>query len=177
MILGVAIGPFGCGGDDGGTGPDAGDSGGDPDGLVIEAETSFNRSSVDQLHGWVDNDSEVGFNGSGYAEALPNDGTTCAEPYTSCGASLSFNIDIPETATYFVYFHMWSDDLTDDSLAWSVNAGTSELIVHDELGAWKWFRSQATFTAQPGPVVFTIHMTEDGIKLDTLVVSTDGDQL
>lgn len=174
------VGLIGCGGDSGGDGDgdvDANAGSGDPTGVALEAESSFNRSSVDQLHGWVDNDSEAGFSGAGYAEALPNDGTTCADPFTGCGASLAFNVDIPETGTYFVYFHTYADELVDDSLAWSVNAGPSELVVHAEIGTWSWSASQNTFTAQPGPVVLTVHMTEDGIKLDQLVVSIDGDQL
>lgn len=180
VVLVGSVGLVACGGGDGGDGDgdvDANAGDGTPTGVVLEAESSVNRSSVDQLHGWVDNDSELGFSGDGYAEALPNDGTTCTDPFTGCGASLAFNVDIPETGTYFVYFHTFAGDLVDDSLAWSVNAGPSELIVHPQLGDWAWVRSQTTFTAQPGPLVFTVHMTEDGVKLDQLVLSTDGDQL
>lgn len=156
---------------------DAGDGDGDdtPEGLLVEAETSFNRTSVDMLHQWIDADAEAGFSGAGYAEVLPNDGESCGE-FTRCGASMSYTVDIPETGTYFVYFHVRADDLTDDSIAWSVNAGDVELLAHTQLGDWEWIRSQTTFTAQPGPVVFTVHMAEDGEKLDALVLSTDGEQ-
>ena len=149
---------------------DAGD--GTPSGLLIEAETSFNRTSVDMLHQWIDDDGQAGFSGGGYAEALPNDGESCGE-FTRCGASMSYNVEIPETGTYFVYFHVWADDLTDDSIAWSVNAGDPEILAHSQLGDWEWIRSQTSFTAQPGPVVFTVHMAEDGEKLDAIVFSTD----
>jgi len=165
---------FGCGGDIGDGGADA-STDDTPSGQLTEAETGNNRTSVDMLHAWVDADTEVGFRGAGYVEALPNDGESCGE-FTQCGASVSYNIDVEQTGTYFVYFRVWADDVTDDSIAWSVNAGPGEILVQTQLGEWQWIRSQTAITAQPGPLVFTIHMTEDGEKLDAFVLSTDGDQ-
>lgn len=173
MAILSCVAPLGCTNFDDPSVPDAGD--GTPTGLLIEGESSFNRTSVDMRHQWVDDDVQIGFSGGGYAEAMPNDGESCGE-FTRCGASMSYNIEIPETGTYFVYFHVWADDLTDDSIAWSVNAGEVELLAHSQLGDWEWIRSQATFTAQTGPVVFTVHMAEDGEKLDAFVLSVDGDQ-
>ncbi|MFQ6048327.1 MAG: DUF1565 domain-containing protein, partial [Phycisphaerae bacterium] len=152
--------------------------------VVIEAEHYYDR-----LAGLSDSWSlQVGDGsvGDGYMSAGPDDGDNINAPQIeSSSPRLSYPVHFAQTGTYYLWVRGWGPDGAGDSIHYgldgvSISADFDTAAVVERVGAFAW-RSNTGDGGRPtiqiasaGLHSVDIWMREDGVRLDRLVLTTDG---
>ncbi|MBR1587776.1 MAG: hypothetical protein IJ658_05575, partial [Kiritimatiellae bacterium] len=100
----------------------------------------------------------------------------------------SWQLDVQQAGTYKLWGRIWAPTPDDDSFFVSANAGTfapdrksrgpvvlekTEWHTGVTGGQWKWRPFPAEIALPAGPVVLSVHVREDGTKIDRLFLSAD----
>ena len=103
----------------------------------------------------------------------------------------SWQLDVQQAGTYKLWGRIWTPTPDDDSFFVSANAGAftpakksrgpvvlekTEWHTGVTGGQWKWRPFPAEIALPAGPVVLSLHVREDGAKIDQLFLSADPSQ-
>jgi hypothetical protein len=158
--------------------------------LVVEAEDYNDKtagsgaaagSSWDKLNG-------SGSSGTGYMQALPDNGLTIDTNIETESPHLGYNLDFPKAATYYLWLKGSSYDRGSNSVHYGLNgaaisSGSSDCALlpftSDDPFIWRSERADASKPAvtvdSPGVHTVDIWMRKDGAKLDRLLLTTNQD--
>jgi hypothetical protein len=156
--------------------------------LVVEAEDYNDKtagsgaaagSSWDKLTG-------NGSSGTGYMQALPDNGLTIDTNIETESPHLAYHLDFPKAGTYYLWVKAWADDRNAGTVHYGLNGSAISsdfsdcaLFSADDLFAWRSARADAERPAvtvdSPGLHTVDIWMRKDGAKLDRLLLTTNPD--
>ena len=131
---------------------------------------------------WVTETEKSGFEGTGYVAALPDEKVKVGD--TTNGARIGFNISFESPGTFHVWIRMSGPSGSSDSIHVGLNGlpvtfGASGLGIWDpSVGdEWSWkdtMGSRITIEVPtPGTHQFYIWMREDGVRVDSFILTTD----
>ena len=144
---------------------------------LIEAENFNTNLSPRSSHQWSFGSSTAGFSGTGYMEALPNNGANL-QTATSANPELQFTVNFTSTGTHYIWFRGYAAADTDDSVHIGIDGANATVLTLSQFNAWQW--SNALFgggvatinVASAGTKTVNVWMREDGIKLDRVILTT-----
>ncbi len=144
--------------------------------LVLEAESATTTEVAGQ--GWLTQTAQSGYAGDSYLQALPDVGQRLEEAANSPQAQFTVNIQTP--GDYTVWARGMAPDAGGDSLLLALDgdgSGNGPLTGFTE--AWGWSKltmdnADASLTLSSGVHELTAAMREDGLRLDKLLLTTDG---
>jgi len=159
-----------------------------PDGIVsIEAE-NFDENTPQDSHEWQLNTDQVGFSGTGFMQAVPDNGTTNNLNYATNSPRLDYEVNFSKTGTHYVWIRSYAVSGTDDSIHVAIDAinkggGDADRIqTGSALNTWEWSiqrreeRGLAKIeVTSTGVHVISVWMREDGFRFDKLVLTINPD--
>ena len=144
---------------------------------LIEAENFDANLGPRSSHQWSAGSSTAGFNGTGYMEALPNDGTNIGTA-TNANPELQFSVNFTSTGTHYLWFRAYAAASTDDSIYIGIDGANATAVTLNQYNVWQWSNTlqaggAATINiANTGTKTVNVWMREDGIKLDRILLTT-----
>ncbi len=148
--------------------------------VVIEAE-HFDGNVSRAGKNWTLQTSQVGYAGSGFMTAAPNNNGMIDTGYVTTSPELVYNINFAATGTYYVWLRGRGPTGSDDSAHAGLNkAGpsTSDKITGFTT-AWAWSRATVDGPAaslvvtKTGLQTFHLWMREDGFQVDRIILRTN----
>jgi glucose/arabinose dehydrogenase/mono/diheme cytochrome c family protein len=144
--------------------------------VVLEAENFNANLSPRSSHEWDPGTSVVGFSGSSYMEALPNNGANLVAGATS--PELQFTVNFTSTGTHYIWIRGYALDGTEDSIHVGIDGGSAAAITLSQYNTWQWSNTlQAGGAASinvpsMGNHTISLWMREDGMRIDRVVLTT-----
>lgn len=145
------------------------DGGGGP--LIIQAENTASKSSLDGMHTWMINTTIAGASGSRSIQALPDQpGKNCVNNVTSCGCVASYTFNRPVAQNYWMHFRTYAISKSRDSFHFKVNTRNDRSANISAIGQWVVVSRQAPMLQ--GPNTLRVYMRENGAVIDAIAIST-----
>jgi hypothetical protein len=156
--------------------------------LVVEAEDYNDKSDgsgVAAGSSW-DKLSGSGSSGTGYMQALPDNGLIIDTNIETVSPHLGYHLDFPKTGTYYLWLKGCCDGRGSDSVHYGLNGSAISsdssdcaLLSFESSFTWRSARADASKPAvtvdSPGLNTIDIWMRKDGAKLDRLLLTTNPD--
>ncbi len=156
--------------------------------LVVETEDYNDKtdgsgaasgSSWDKLTG-------SGSSGTGYMQALPDNGLKIDTNIETESPHLAYHLDFPKAGTYYLWLKGWCDGRGSDSVHYGLNGSAISsdssdcaLLSFDGSFTWRSARTDdskpAVTVDSPGLHTIDIWMRKDGARLDRLLLTTNPD--
>jgi len=144
--------------------------------VVFEAE-NFNSNSLPRSsHEWDLGSSIDGFSGSGYMEALPNNGANLAAGGTS--PELQFSVNFTSTGTHYIWIRGYALDGTEDSIHVGIDGGSPVATTLSQYNTWQWSNGLqgggvvSLNVGTTGNHTINLWMREDGMRIDRVILTT-----
>jgi RHS repeat-associated protein/uncharacterized repeat protein (TIGR01451 family) len=146
---------------------------------VMEAE-HFARNITHSQQAWITGTAWTGYAGAAYVQAAPDLGALYATEEITASPELQYNVRFVTPGAYSLWLYGAAPDAAGDSVYVSLGGqvvGVSGFAPHQ----WTWANSRLTngeavtlTVAAPG--LYTLHVwtREDGVRLDRLLLTTDG---
>ena len=145
--------------------------------VVFEAE-NFNSNSLPRSsHEWDFGNSIGGSSGSGYMEALPNNGANLAAGGTS--PELQFSVNFTSTGTHYIWIRGYALDGTEDSIHVGIDGGSPIATTLSQYNTWQWSNGlqgggvASLNVAATGNYMISLWMREDGMRIDRVILTTN----
>ncbi|HUJ09101.1 MAG TPA: alpha-amylase family glycosyl hydrolase [Verrucomicrobiae bacterium] len=147
---------------------------------VFEAE-DFSNNIARSSHVWTFTNDATGFGGSGYMQALPDDGAMITSSIPTTSPELQFTVDFGSTGQRYI----WVRGNSPDANGASVHAGLDGVVTATNISfftpnnSWVWTNrtstgNAGTFTVgSAGIHTFNLWMREDGMRVDKVVLTTN----
>lgn len=156
-------------------GPAFGEVGGQ---VVMEAEhfTWGNQA-------WIGQADLVDYTGSGYLSTLPDVDLQYEPPDTLApNPSLEYTIHFTTTGTYYVWLRGYAPNGAGDSLYMALDDQPVQTLTGFTPRIWSWAGAQADLSGgavtisvtEPGIHILRLWQREDGLRLDRILLTTDG---
>ena len=122
------------------------------------------------------------------ADALASGGAYVWEPNgVKVSGRVSWQMDVADAGTYTLWGRVWAPTPDDDSFIVEVPRGEHSKVGLRGVrilprtdwptgvtnGEWKWVKFGRDLKLPKGPVVLTVHVRENGTKLDRLALTTE----
>ena len=152
--------------------------------VVIEAE-SFSNNTARVISGtnfqWIATNAVSGYSGSGYMQALPNNGINENVTWQNVSPQLDYAVNFANALTHYVWIRGYAVTNTDDSVHAGINATTNSAagITLNQYNVWQWTRTNtlggvATLTVNAtGTQTVSLWMREDGMIVDRILLTTN----
>lgn len=158
---------------------DEADSGGDgSEGATFKCEAenfTKNEAGATATQTWTESTEYSGYSGTGYLQALPDDGSTDCSGTTDCGPHLVYEFTVETETVYYPHFRMYSVAWDDDSLHWGFDGTADQLDMRNETQGtkdkWLWWTGNGV-SLSPGTHTLDMWMREDGARIDQIMIST-----
>lgn len=153
------------------------------DGLVVMEAENFHASMPRNGQEWTVTSSFAGYEGDAYVQALPDLGNFYTTGYTSSSPELEFQVNFVTTGTYNVWIYGASTGAAADSLHVGLDGAansSSDGLTGFPFNEWGWTAATmdgvtATVTiSTPGLHTIHIYAREDGLRLDRVLLTLDG---
>lgn len=144
--------------------------------VVFEAE-KFEANIPRSSHEWDPGSAVTGFSGTGYMEALPNNGANLVAGETA--PELQFTVNFANTGTHYVWVRGNAAANTDDSVHLGIDGGGSAALTLSQYTGWQWTNTLAAGGAASisvsslGNHVISLWMREDGMRVDRVLLTTN----
>jgi alpha-D-xyloside xylohydrolase len=144
---------------------------------VLEAE-NFEANIPRSGYQWTLNSSVAEFSGTGYMEALPNNGANM----TSAGDTtpeLQFTVNFANTGTHYIWIRGYAAANTDDSIHVGIDGGSAAAMTLSQYSTWQWsntLTAGGTATLSVGSTgnhIINVWMREDGMRIDRVLLTTN----
>lgn len=156
-------------------------------GGVVDLEAEAFGSNLPRTVGatafsWETGSSVSGYSGSGYASALPNVGTNLNVSWGGVSPELRYSVQFASAGARYVWVRGYGSSLEDDSVHAGLDGSTSTAshITLTTTGAWQWTTNRLgvsgapSVTASGGVQTFSLWMREDGVRVDRVLLVTNG---
>ena len=150
-------------------------------GVIVFETENFATNIVRSGYSWVFNNVVAGFSGTGYMEALPNNGANIQTNWNTTSPELQFTVNFATAGTHYVWVRAYATTNTDDSvhagLDGATNTAANITLVQSQYTNWSW---TTNVVSGPAPTVsgavglhtFSLWMREDGMRVDRVVLET-----
>lgn len=148
--------------------------------MIFEAE-SYDANTPRSAHLWQLTTTVPGFSGTGYMQALPDDGSNLNTTWTNSSPELQYSATLDQPGTYYVWIRAYPTSGDDDSLHAGIDGSTSgaSRIFFSTYNTWSWTNRVQTgepayvSTTSTGVHTFSLWMREDGARIDRMVLTTN----
>ena len=144
---------------------------------VLECE-SFAANTAPGPHSWQTRRTVPGFSGSGYMEALPNDGTTRTADLAATSPELQFPVEFATPGTYYLWLRGQAAGGGGLTVQAALDGSPATAMTLGRAGSWHWTRrllnssAPATLSVgSSGPHTLHVWMRDSGIKLDKVILT------
>jgi glycosidase len=151
--------------------------------LRFEAEqpaTNTPRAIDGTTYSWTASTALPGFSGSGFMEALPNDGTSVEANWSTTSPELAYTISFTNPGTYFVWLRVFAENSENAVVHIGLNgsAASQAAMGVTQYNAWRWTNTPAG-SATPvsvsvptaGTYTFSIWMNDAGFRVDRVLLT------
>ena len=151
--------------------------------VTFEAEDFSATTSNGNAASWVGGSSIAGFSGTGYVEALPNNGVTIDANWTTTSPELQYTVNFSTTGTYYVWSRITASGRHANSYWLQVDTGCP-IDVGDLSGMgtnyWVWVNYSngnpnvvTALQLTAGTHLVKMYDREPGVDLDRLILTPD----
>lgn len=138
----------------------------------IEAEDFADNVQLDAIYDWTEDTGQAGASGSSMAALPDTDGACLDTPPLTCGARLTYPIQLATAGTYHVHLRSFSPNSGDDSVHVGLDdAYLAYVNFPDDASYWRWARVEPALELDTEPHTLVIWMREDGVRLDAIELS------
>lgn len=141
--------------------------------VFIEAEdydTKASATSGGVTRAWVP-DATLDFSGISAMRASPNTGANLGN--TTGAPVLNYPVAFQSTGNHYVWVRIFSPTDSDNRVFVSIGSLAAQSISTGNNGSWRWVRSSSFNVPSVATHTVAVHMREDGLKIDALVVTRD----
>jgi alpha-D-xyloside xylohydrolase len=148
----------------------------------IEAESFFGILPQSD-HSWYLSNSISGYSGTGYMEALPDNGTNITSNVSSTSPQLQYAVTFSSTGSVrYVWVRGYATNPSNDSVHVGINGAAStatNITLVNAYNAWLWTNKTAAGNAATITVntitnaIISIWMREDGFRIDRLILTSN----
>jgi alpha-D-xyloside xylohydrolase len=133
-------------------------------------------------HSWILTNSIAGFSGTGYMEALPDNGTNITANVPSTSPELVYPVTFSATGTRYVWVRGYATNPSNDSVHVGINNNATtatNITFANSYNAWVWTNrtgagNTATITvSSTNAAAINVWMREDGFRIDRLLLTTN----
>jgi len=146
--------------------------------VTIEAEAA-QESIARGDDSWAVASDQPGYNGEGFVAAGPDTRDSVLADYAESSPQLRFTVDVPTPGTYTLWLRGSAPGGGSDSIHYGLDGvGLTSRYGTTGFGdgPWTWVAGQvAVVIDAPGAHVVELWMREDGLRLDSLILSSDPD--
>lgn len=152
--------------------------------LFFEAENFSTNLSPRSAHEWDFTNAVPGFSGTGYMQALPNNGANINTDWQDTSPELDYPVNFSSAGTHYVWLRCYATSNVDDSIHAGMDGATNTAsaitLVASQYGAWSWTTNRNTAGLPPptvsggsGAHTFQLWMREDGMSVDQVLLTTN----
>lgn len=149
--------------------------------IVFEAE-DFSNTVARSGHTWDLSSSVAGFSGTGYMQALPDNGSNISVNVATTSPELQYAADFSATGTHYVWVRGYAFDGTSDSVHVGVDGAATtatNITFANSFNAWVWTNKNGAGNAptitvgSTGMHTVNVWMREDGLRIDRVLLTTN----
>jgi hypothetical protein len=142
--------------------------------IVIEAE-SYTAELDSPSEAWSTATTIAGYSGASYMQCGPDSGAYCPNDanLATCAASMTYDLAIAGSATYYVHARTFGSNTSSDSLWYGIDGETAtDAMSFTDDNTWHWQTGATTYALAGGTHMLTIYQRECGAIVDVVAVTT-----